>query len=653
MLKIPEIINGKNLNSELRLITGKYYISEHLNVYKLEKNGYRSMKVDPSNFKVKLTVDKKPVIEKVTILGAKCFLQPEKNKPYVHFRDENPENKHVSNLMYSENEIQIINQYTIKENVLLDGNIVEKEVKVKRVLGNRFISEYCRLYFKKSTNFHPYHTQKDTCGCDYVFIDHTRYDTDALAMKAFYPHEEEKENVLYKDGNRNNRHYSNLMWSSEKELPSESEGFEILPGFSNYKFNKQGIGKSYYRKLPKILKPYRDEDGYFSFQLTNDQGEKKILKRNRIIATIFLPNPLNLPIVDHRNKKRWDDNVENLKWVTEKENSENVDRTTTIHNKPIAQFAKDGELLHIFKHAAEASAYIFLHEEIDILPRVLQTCAKENRHLNDLNDGNTRGGYIWRYVYEKSQYILQNGEVSKLMNGNFDDLIIDYPYYVTNFGNILNKAGFKLAFCLDKGYPRCSLKSKGSKTKNAKIHQYVALFFVQGRTKEKRWVNHKDGNRQNNHYTNLEWVTPSENTNHSKKVKPVNQFDLSGKFLRSFLSAREAANFLGNHIAKIGTIYLACGNSRDSNRAYGFIWSYADNSNIDEKVEVGDAEVKKKKYGIKVDQFNEKGEFIRTHDSASKAALFLGKPAHSRASISRCCNGISRTSFGFIWKFTE
>lgn len=54
--------------------------------------------------------------------------------------------------------------------------------------------------------------------------------------------------------------------------------------------------------------------------------------------------------------------------------------------------------------------------------------------------------------------------------------------------------------------------------KNFSIHRLVALCFVDGKTEEKNTVNHIDGNPLNNHYTNLEWVSQSENNKHAYDV---------------------------------------------------------------------------------------------------------------------------------------
>lgn len=50
------------------------------------------------------------------------------------------------------------------------------------------------------------------------------------------------------------------------------------------------------------------------------------------------------------------------------------------------------------------------------------------------------------------------------------------------------------------------------------VHRLVAQAFLPQKSDEKTEINHIDGDNGNNHYTNLEWVTSSENKRHSYKM---------------------------------------------------------------------------------------------------------------------------------------
>ena len=64
---------------------------------------------------------------------------------------------------------------------------------------------------------------------------------------------------------------------------------------------------------------YKHHTGYMMFQY-GSVGEKSI---HRYIAEQLIPNPENKEQVDHINRVRHDNRVENLRWVTRKENGEN------------------------------------------------------------------------------------------------------------------------------------------------------------------------------------------------------------------------------------------------------------------------------------------------------------------------------------------
>lgn len=109
-------------------------------------------------------------------------------------------------------------------------------------------------------------------------------------------------------------------------------------------------------------------------------------------------------------------------------------------------------------------------------------------------------------------------------------------YQISNYGNVkgltrkvkkwdgekIIKEKIKIAD-LTKGYYRIALYKK-NKIKKEQIHRLVATHFILN-PENKPQVNHIDGNKLNNHVSNLEWVTQSENQIHAYKIglqkKPI------------------------------------------------------------------------------------------------------------------------------------
>ena len=102
-------------------------------------------------------------------------------------------------------------------------------------------------------------------------------------------------------------------------------------------------------------------------------------------------------------------------------------------------------------------------------------------------------------------------------------------YQVSNLGEVrsLNYKGFtgnihNLKLILRKdGYLQVNL-SKNGKKKNYRVHRLVAETFIEN-PNNLIIVNHKDLNRSNNLFTNLEWVTQKENMNYSLTVEKRKQ----------------------------------------------------------------------------------------------------------------------------------
>lgn len=86
------------------------------------------------------------------------------------------------------------------------------------------------------------------------------------------------------------------------------KGYEGLYSISSY-----GRVWSYWKKDFKC--PHPDKDGYLIIGLSKDHKLKKV-KLHRLVAEAFIPNPDNLPCINHKDENKANNNVNNLEWCT-------------------------------------------------------------------------------------------------------------------------------------------------------------------------------------------------------------------------------------------------------------------------------------------------------------------------------------------------
>ena len=93
----------------------------------------------------------------------------------------------------------------------------------------------------------------------------------------------------------------------------------------------------------------------------------------------------------------------------------------------------------------------------------------------------------------------------------------DY-YKVSTFGNVFSKRSNKIIkpALLENGYLRVQTKLNGG-TVRFRVHRAVAETFVKLKRDDQMFVNHIDGDKQNNHYLNLEWCSLAENQRHARR----------------------------------------------------------------------------------------------------------------------------------------
>lgn len=121
---------------------------------------------------------------------------------------------------------------------------------------------------------------------------------------------------------------------------------------------------------------------------------------------------------------------------------------------------------------------------------------------------------------------------------------------------------------------------KDGKRETKWVHRIVAEAFIPNPDKLEE-VNHKDENGLNNSIDNLEWCTHKYNNNYGTKnrrtsdklSKAVEQYDLKGRYIRTFKSAKEACEYLNVDISNRDSISKVCNGKRKT--CLKFIWKYA------------------------------------------------------------------------------
>lgn len=89
-------------------------------------------------------------------------------------------------------------------------------------------------------------------------------------------------------------------------------------GCSLYYINNVGV--VYSVKSKRYLKAAKHNLGYLQYYLTNFTGGGAWYKAHRLVALQFIPNPFNLADVNHKNGIKDDNRVENLEWMSHKDN---------------------------------------------------------------------------------------------------------------------------------------------------------------------------------------------------------------------------------------------------------------------------------------------------------------------------------------------
>lgn len=154
--------------------------------------------------------------------------------------------------------------------------------------------------------------------------------------------------------------------------------YKLIPDFESYGITQNGYALDLrtgrlFRQVGNI--------GYNIVKLKGF-GKRKTFKVSILVATAFVPNPKNLPIVDHKDGNPLNDDYTNLRWCTQKENLSFSDKLG-VKGNPIEQLnMKTGKVIATYDTAIAAK----------------RVTGISNRNICSVIKGKraNAGGYLWR-----------------------------------------------------------------------------------------------------------------------------------------------------------------------------------------------------------------------------------------------------------------
>lgn len=107
---------------------------------------------------------------------------------------------------------------------------------------------------------------------------------------------------------------NNIELIIQQAFDTDEEKWKLIEKLNNY-YAVSTLGRIMSMRDRRIMKLSTKKDGY-KLLIASINGKKIGLHVHRLVAEAFIPNPLNLPVVNHKDENPANNNVSNLEWCT-------------------------------------------------------------------------------------------------------------------------------------------------------------------------------------------------------------------------------------------------------------------------------------------------------------------------------------------------
>lgn len=153
-----------------------------------------------------------------------------------------------------------------------------------------------------------------------------------------------------------------------------------IAGYPTYRVDRFG---NVYNSQKRIMKPERGRNGYLRVSLNNDKTKHKRFLVHRLVAVAFIPNPDNLPQVNHIDGNKANNSVSNLEWCSPLQNlmHSHVIEKATAANEQRVKCVTTGKIYNSIKE---------ITHDLGLSHSNIVACCRGRRK--------TCGGMKWEYV---------------------------------------------------------------------------------------------------------------------------------------------------------------------------------------------------------------------------------------------------------------